>query len=158
MSSAGLCFKDWNLQRDGCSRLEGVVSHARCSAEVGGYVYMYIYFVQTHGLHQTLDERNPLDWEGELDLYVTFFPSDRSIGKASIWDKSCTQSRLLYLLLWIPWNPVGSHSFRWRPFVQAPLAHGRQRPMNGRCEQTPPLEVPLWEEPPEQASTIRSLR
>ena len=38
MFSAGLCFWGWELERDGCSRLGGGVSHARLSGEVGKYI------------------------------------------------------------------------------------------------------------------------
>ena len=47
MSSAGPCFEGWNSERDGCSRLGGVVSHARRSGVVGAYlgslIYIYVY-------------------------------------------------------------------------------------------------------------------
>ena len=42
MSSAGPCFEGWDLERDECSRRGGVVSHARRSGEVGGYIVILI--------------------------------------------------------------------------------------------------------------------
>ena len=49
ISSFGPCFEGWELEGTGCSRLGGVVSHARRSGEVGGYMHIYIYiYIYAH--------------------------------------------------------------------------------------------------------------